>query len=140
MRIGELAARSGVDAQTIRYYERIGLLPAPKRTQSRYRVYGEEDERRLRFVRSARGVGLSLGEVREVLASREHGECPCGYVTETLARRAAEIERQIAELSAFKLEIELLLERARERPEGESRTRGYCRIIETREHVHGSRS
>ncbi len=130
MRIGELAERTGVEAQTIRYYERIGLLPEPGRSQSGYRVYGEGDEKRLRFIRSGRDVGLTLGEVREVLAFRERGEPPCAYVTETLAKRAREIEGRIAELTRFKRELDVLLERSRRQPIREPRVDGYCRIIQ----------
>ncbi len=126
MRIGVLAERTGVDAQTIRYYERIGLLPEPGRTGSGYRVYGEGDEKRLRFIRSGRSMGLTLGEVREVLAFREREEPPCAYVTETLASRAREIESRIAELTRFKRELDVLLERSRQQPACELRTVEYC--------------
>ena len=130
MRIGELAERVGADAQTIRYYERIGLLPAPGRTQSGYRVYGEGDERRLRFIRSGRSIGLTLREIGEVLAFQERGEPPCAYVIETLADRAREVENRIAELTRFKHELEALLERVREQPGCDPRVTEYCRIIE----------
>ncbi len=131
MRIGELAGRLDLNAQTIRYYERIGLLPKPERTEAGYRTYGEEDERRLRFVKNARSVGLTLGEVKEVLAFHERGEVPCGYVTETIARRAEEVERQIAQLTEFKRELDRLYERAREQRAPDPRAaRGYCHIIE----------
>ncbi len=132
MRIGELAGRTGVDAQTIRYYERIGLLPEPERTESRYRVYGDGDEARLRFVKSARELGMTLAEVREILALRERAECPCGYVAGTLARHAEDIRRRIVELTRFEREIEGLLGRTREQPVGTSGEPGYCRIIEGR--------
>lgn len=132
MRIGQLARRLDLNAQTIRYYERIGLLPSPERTESGYRAYGEEDERRLRFVKNARNSGLNLGEVKEVLAFHERGEVPCEYVTETIARRAEEVERQIAELEEFKRELDRLHERAREQPAPDPRARGYCHIIEGR--------
>lgn len=133
MRIGELAGRLDLNAQTIRYYERIGLLPKPERTEVGYRTYGEEDERRLRFVKNARSVGLTLGEVKEVLAFHERGEVPCEYVTETIARRAEEVERQIAELEEFKRELDRLYERVREQPAPDPRSaRGYCHIIEGR--------
>lgn len=130
MRIGQLAKRLDLNAQTIRYYERIGLLPEPERTQAGYRAYGEEDERRLLFVKNARNAGLTLGEVKEVLDFHERGEPPCAYVTEAIARRAKEVERQIAELTEFKRELDRLHERARERPAREPRARDYCHIIE----------
>ncbi|CAN5807475.1 hypothetical protein BH20ACT11_BH20ACT11_01020 [soil metagenome] len=64
MKIGQLARHLDLNRQTIRYYERIGLLPEPERTESGYRAYGPEDERRLRFVKNARSIGLPLGEVK----------------------------------------------------------------------------
>lgn len=130
MKIGQLARKLDLNTQTIRYYERIGLLPEPERTGAGYRAYGEEDERRLRFVKNARSVGLPLGEVKEVLALHERGEAPCGYVMDAIARRAKEVERQIAGLTQFKKELDGLYERARERPARESKQGGYCHIIE----------
>lgn len=130
MRIGELAGRLVLNAQTIRYYERIGLLPKPERTEAGYRAYEEEDERRLRFVKNARNAGLTLGEVKEVLAFHERGEAPCEYVTEAIARRAEEVERQISELTEFKGELDRLYARAREQVRREPGPRGYCHILE----------
>jgi len=131
MRVGGLAQKLGLNTQTIRYYERIGLLPKPERTESGYRAYGEEDERRLRFIKNARGAGLTLGEVKEVLAFHERGEAPCVYVTEAIARRAEEIERQIAELMEFKRELDRLHERAANSSAREPRPQDYCHILET---------
>jgi DNA-binding transcriptional MerR regulator len=130
MRIGELAKRLDLNTQTIRYYERIGLLPEPKRTAVGYRAYGEEDEKRLRFVKNARNSGLSLGEVKEVLAFHERGEPPCTYVTEAIAHRAAEVERQIAELTEFKSELDRLHRRAREQRHRKPEPGRYCHLIE----------
>lgn len=131
MKIGQLALRLDLNTQTIRYYERIGLLPEPERTEAGYRAYGQEDERRLRFVKNARSVGLPLGEVKEMLALHERGEAPCDYVTEAIVRRAEEVERQIAELTEFKYELDRLHERAREQPDREPQPREYCHIIES---------
>lgn len=130
LRIGELAGRLDLNTQTIRYYERVGLLPEPERTEAGYRIYGEEDERRLGFVKNARDAGLSLGEIKEVLALRERGEPPCAYVTEAICRRAREVERQIEELVRFKRELDRLSERARKLPARESEPGRYCHIIE----------
>jgi len=136
LRIGELARRLDLNTQTIRYYERIGLLPEPGRTEAGYRDYGEEDEKRLRFVKNARSVGLPLGEVKEILALHERGEAPCEYVTEAISRRAEEVERQITELMQFKQELDGLYERARKQPAREAGQGGYCHIIESAKSNH----
>jgi DNA-binding transcriptional MerR regulator len=128
-RIGELAGRLDLNTQTIRYYERVGLLPEPERTEAGYRIYGEADERRLRFIRNARNVGLTLGEIKEILAFHERGEPPCAYVIETIARRAEEVEHQISELTKFKSELDRLYASAREEPREEPALGSYCHII-----------
>lgn len=135
MKIGQLARRLELNTQTIRYYERIGLLPEPERRESGYRVYGSEDERRLRFVKNARSIGLPLGEVKEILAFHERGEAPCAYVTRAIAHRAEEVERQIAELTRFKEELDRLYERAKVRASDESDPAGYCHILESRRDI-----
>lgn len=130
LRIGELAGRLDLNTQTIRYYERIGLLPEPERTEAGYRIYKEEDERRLNFVKNARNAGLSLGEIKEVLAFHERGEPPCAYVTEAIARRAKEVEHQIEELARFKRELDRLYEHTSAQPDREPEPDRYCHIIE----------
>ncbi len=74
---------------------------------------------------------MALGEVKEILALHERGEAPCRYVTEAIARRAEEVERQIAALTQFKEELDGLYERARKQPAPEPQQGGYCHIIET---------
>lgn len=113
MRIGELAVRAGVPVKTIRYYEDIGVLAPPARTASGYRNYDDTVVDRLTFVRSAQSVGLTLGEIREIVALRDRGETPCGHVTELLQRRAAEIEERIASLQRLQGELRRLARRAR---------------------------
>lgn len=104
MRIGELAERSGVNATTIRYYEQIGLLPEPNRTPASYREYDEITVARLVFIRAAQQIGLSLAEIREVLALREQGQAPCPHVTTLLEQRAAEFAERIAALEQMRME------------------------------------
>lgn len=133
MRIGELAKRLDLNTQTIRYYERLGLLPEPERTESGYRAYAEGDEERIRFIKNARSSGLKLGEIREILAFHERGEAPCSYVAKTIARRAREVEHQITELVEFKRELDRLQERAEKQSARESKPGGYCHIIESEE-------
>jgi DNA-binding transcriptional MerR regulator len=116
--IGGLAARCGVSRDAIRFYEREGLLPRPRRTAARYRVYGEDDERRLRFVRQAQGLGLTLDDVRELLR-HEQLRTPdeCRRVAARLRERIAAIDRKLAELKAFRRQLAENLERC-ERAEG----------------------
>lgn len=103
LRIGELAARCGVSPDTIRYYEREKLLPRPRRTPSRYRVYDEKDEDRVRFIRQAQSIGLSLDNIRELARERElHTPSECRHVAELLRERIAVLDRKIAELRAFR--------------------------------------
>ncbi len=105
MRIGELAGQVGLNPKTIRYYESIGVLPEPDRTSSGYRDYDESYAGRLRFIRSAQRLGIALGEVKEILAFRERGEVPCGYVREVLDTQAANIERRIGELQELHVQL-----------------------------------
>lgn len=112
MRIGDLAERSGVSAKTIRYYEDIGLLPAPARLGSGYRDYEPSTLDRLAFIRAAQAVGLSLGEIRGIVALRDEGQTPCGHVLDLLRSRAAELDRRIAELRTLRGELNRLVTRA----------------------------
>ena len=102
MQIGELAKRSAVTVQTVRFYERLRLLPEPQRKDSGYRVYSEPDLKRLLFVRQAKSLGFSLDEIREILRMRERGHCPCGDVVSTAERHLRTVEEQITQLSKFR--------------------------------------
>ncbi len=108
MLIHELAARSGVSAKTIRYYESIGILPPARRLPNGYRVYDQTDLERLKLVRGARQLGLSLEEIREVLDLRDRGQAPCTVLLDLLAAKAQEIDRRIQELQHLKCELEEL--------------------------------
>ena len=102
IRIGELALRTGCSIETIRYYERIGLVPHPARSAGRYRLYETEDVRRLAFVRRARELGFSLDEVGTLLAlSANHSDSTCSEVRELAGRHLADIRVKIADLRAM---------------------------------------
>ncbi len=103
--VGQLAARAGVRADTIRYYERAGLLPEPSRTDGDHRRYGPADLDRMLFIRGAQRLGLRLAEIRELLAVRETGVCPCGPAEVLLREHVAEIDREIARLAALRAEL-----------------------------------
>jgi DNA-binding transcriptional MerR regulator len=99
MRIGALAAAADTTAKTIRFYEQAGLLPEPPRTAAGYRDYPDHAAVRLAFIRSAQSAGLTLAEIRGILAVRDHGRPPCTHVTGLLRRHLAETERRLAELA-----------------------------------------
>lgn len=108
MRIKELTTQTGVTAKTIRYYESIGLLPPPRRLDNGYRDYDADDVSRLKLVRGARQIGLSIDDIREILALRDHGEAPCQTLLDLLAAKTREIEERIRTLQNLKKDLETL--------------------------------
>ena len=129
MQIGELARRSGLSTKTIRYYEDIGVLPEPARTPSGYREYKAATLDRLAFIRGAQAAGLTLGEIREVVALRDRGETPCGHVIALLAERAAEVDGRIAELHRLRRDLARLARRARALDPADCSPDRICHII-----------
>lgn len=127
--IGEVARRSGVNAKTLRYYEDIGLLARPVRAPSGYRDYDELVLDRLRFIRAAQAVGLSLGEIRSIIALREDDQPPCGHVLGLLRARADELERTIAQLTTLRHELDHLVERAAHLDPKDCDPRRVCHLI-----------
>ncbi len=111
--IGQVAERLGLNPRTIRYYERIGLLPEPQRTEAGYRLYEEDDEERLRFIKRAQRVGLNLGEIKETLGFRDRGDRPCDYILGAIEQRLSEVDRSLRELRTFKRELSELRNRMR---------------------------
>lgn len=103
--IGRLSERTGVNIETIRYYEKIGLLPEPTRTAAGYRQYDEDYLRRLRFIRRGRDLGFSIEAIRELLRLAEHPEQPCAHADELAVEHLAEVERKIEELGRLREEL-----------------------------------
>ncbi len=102
IQIGELSRRTGCNIETIRYYERIGMLPRPSRSASRYRLYADPDVLRLRFVRRARELGFTLDEVRALLAlSAEQDGETCVEVRAVAVRHLADVRAKVADLRAM---------------------------------------
>ena len=102
MKIGELAQRTGVPIDTVRYYERHGLLPPPQRQPSGYRSYHSEDVTRLRFVRRAKGLGFTLEEIRELLALSGRREDDMGSLKAAAEQKLAGVEAKLAELARIR--------------------------------------
>ena len=125
MRIGELAKATGTKAETIRYYERAGILPAADRTDSNYRDYSDEHLATLTFVRRARALGFSMAQVRELLALSDHDDKPCEDVDQLVRQQLREIDGKIADLTALREELgQMLLSCQADRI-------GACRIVES---------
>jgi len=101
--IGAFANACGVSRDTVRFYERAGLLPRARRTVSRYRVYGDEDEARLHFIRRAQAIGLTLDDIRGLLRQHE-ARTPdeCRRVAALLRERIEGLDMKLAELRAFR--------------------------------------
>ncbi|GAC1434212.1 MAG: hypothetical protein NVS9B5_20820 [Terriglobales bacterium] len=105
MQIGELAHQAGVTVQTVRFYERRNLLPEPARTESGFRKYGNQELRQLQFIRQAKSLGFTLGEIREIIQSRGRGDCPCKDVIAIAERHLRDVSEQIQKLENFKQEL-----------------------------------
>jgi DNA-binding transcriptional MerR regulator len=105
LRIGELAGELRLNPKTIRYYETIGLLPAPIRNNAGYRLYGTADRERLRFIAKAKAIGFTLREIREILARRDGGGEPCPYVGELLDEKLTAVESQLRLLTELRAEL-----------------------------------
>lgn len=100
-RIGDLARLTNTRVETVRWYEKEGLLPKPDRTAGNYRVYADTELRRLSFIRRARDLGFSLDEVRALLDLAGDKERDCASVDVLAAAHLAEVERKIADLQAL---------------------------------------
>lgn len=107
--IGDVGRRTQTAVETVRYYERIGLLPKPARTAGNYRSYGNAEVARLSFIRRARDLGFSLDQVRTLLSLADDRDRPCGEV-DTLARHHLDaVDRKIADLSSLRSELSSLI-------------------------------
>jgi DNA-binding transcriptional MerR regulator len=103
--IGALAKAAGTGVETVRFYEKIGILPPPPRSSANYRRYGGEHVRRLVFVRRMRELGFSLDTVRAMLALSDHPAAPCEQVDRLVATQLLEVERKIADLQRLRQEL-----------------------------------
>ncbi len=112
MRIGQLASTCGVSTKTIRYYESIGLLGGPDRTDSGYRDYSTDAVERLRFIRDAQASGLTLTEITSVLEMKDAGQSSCAHTRELLHSHLDELDEQITRLQATRIQLAELTARA----------------------------
>ena len=129
--IGQLSQHTGVSTETIRYYERIALLPPPRRADNGYRQYDDDDVERLQFVRRSRTLDFGIDEIKEILAFRERQEPPCQYVMAVMEERTGEIDQRIQDLQRLRNEITVLYEAGKHLPEDVQMKTCVCHLIQT---------
>lgn len=113
--IGRLARRASVNVETIRYYERRGLLPEPPRTQAGYRQYDPQAVRRIRFIKRAQALGFTLEEIGDLLALRVAPKSNCDAIEQRAERAIARIEAKVAELERMRSALSRLVGACRDR-------------------------
>jgi len=126
--IGHLARETGTKVETIRFYEKSGLLPEPARTDSNYRAYEKTHLQRLHFIRKARDLGFSLDQIRAMLALSDDQTRPCEAVDEIARIHREEVVRKIADLTALKKELDRMIAQCSHGAIAD------CRIIESLSH------
>jgi Cd(II)/Pb(II)-responsive transcriptional regulator len=131
VKIGELSRMSGCQVVTIRFYEKQGLLTKPERSGANYRLYGDADIERLRFIRHCRRYGMKLSEIRELLAFRDNPKTDCSWVGSLVKEHIDNVTEQIEALTALKEYLERLQHRC---PAGK---KGGCGILESLSDVDG---
>ena len=105
LKIGEVAKASGIGIETLRFYEKSGLLDQPSRTESGYRLYDPEVLTRLDFIKRAQVLGFSLDEIRRIIADRRAGQSPCAEVREIVRHRLAELDERMREMKRYRNEL-----------------------------------
>lgn len=105
LKIGEVAKASGVGIETLRFYEKSGLLDQPSRTESGYRLYDTEVLDRLDFIKRAQILGFSLDEIKRVIADRRAGQSPCAEVREIVRSRLADLDERMREMKRYRKEL-----------------------------------
>lgn len=123
LRIGELASAAGVSPHTIRYYEKMNLLPRANRTYAGYRQYTDEDVKRLRFIKQAQAMGFSLSEIKQVLLSGGAGLEECQRIRDLLSSKLGQIDQWLAEMHGFREAVAVYLGECEEALGGK---RGDC--------------
>lgn len=123
-RIGELSRESAVNLETIRYYERIGLLHKPARDASGYRCYQADDVRRLNFIRRGRELGFSIDELRTLLELADHPHSPCAEADQLARAHLQQVDARIADLQQMRNVLQNLVGCASDSAE-------HCRLLET---------
>jgi DNA-binding transcriptional MerR regulator len=110
MTVSDLASQAGLSPDTVRYYEKIGLLPPPARTESGYRLFEQGSVGRLEFIKSAQSLDLRLKDIGHLLEVMDKGLCPCGHTEDLLTARMAEVDDEIRRLTTLRESMARTLE------------------------------
>jgi MerR family copper efflux transcriptional regulator len=129
MRIGQLAAKTGVSTKAIRYYEQVGVLPEADRATNGYRVYNSTAAERIAFIQDAQSAGLSLLEIQMILELRDAGESTCGHVIASLEMHLEEVNRQMAELVRTQRRLTDIIDDAKSLDPAECSDPNRCQTI-----------
>ena len=129
MLIGELADAIGLPSQTIRFYERKGLLPDPERGANGYRNYDESTLTRLRFISAAQTAGLTLAEIGSIIDLRSDGTVPCTHAVRLIENKLASVRARISNLGALEAELEALVARSHRLDPADCTDAEICHIL-----------
>ena len=105
LKIGEVARASGIGIETLRFYEKSGLLDSPSRTESGYRIYNEHVLERLDFIKRAQVLGFSLDEIKRIITDKRTGQSPCAEVREIVRQRLADLDVRMREMKRYRNEL-----------------------------------
>lgn len=131
MTVRGLARAAGLTAEAVRHYVRIGLLSPRRDPDNGYRLFDAPSLRKARFIRRARGLGFTLGDIRTIFAHSDRGRSPCPEVRRIIQQRIAENRDHVAELAALLERMEEALERWKSMPDGEPDGEEICHLIES---------
>ena len=129
MLIGELADTVGLPSQTIRFYERRGLLPEPVRGANGYRIYDESTLTRLNFIHTAQAAGLTLAEIGSIIDLRDDGNVPCTHVASLIDSKLVEVRTRIRSLAVLEAELEEVIERSHRLDPADCTDADICHIL-----------
>ena len=129
MRIGELALVARVSPQTLRFYERRGLLPPAEREVNGYRHYDQATASQLRFIRGAQALGMTLADIKSILALRQGGMVPCEHVTALLVGKLEDVHSRQRELALLESELLNLIDTSRDLDPADCTAGSVCQII-----------
>lgn len=135
LKIGEVAKRSGIGIEALRFYEKSGLLGRPGRTQSGYRVYDTAVLQRLDFIKRAQVLGFSLDEIKRIIADKQAGRSPCPEVREIVRHRLEELDERLKEMRRYRRELGAALTQWEETGELDGHV---CGLIEGTEIQHSN--